>query len=105
MATACLIGSSLWLPNRVLNLIFTIKLFAGKGSSTQVHYLGEGRHARKLDLNIIPTIFKALHRKFVLVPMKTKLEEENEQLRAELEKEKLKIDAIHEFLRDKGLRL
>ena len=37
--------------------------------------------------------------------MKTKLEEENEQLRAELEKEKLKIDAIHEFLRDKGLRL
>jgi hypothetical protein len=105
VATACLTGSSLWLPNRVLNLIFTIKFFAGKGSSIQVHYLGEGRYARKLYLNIIPTIFKALHGKFVLVPMKTKLEEENEQLRAELEKEKLKIDAIHEFLRDKGLRL
>lgn len=55
--------------------------------------------------NWIPTRFMALSRKQELRPKKEALELEIDRLKEELDKEQLKNQAIHEFLKDKGLRL
>ena len=43
--------------------------------------------------------------KFNLIPMKSKLEEELDKVKTELDRERIKNQAIHEFLKDKGLRI
>lgn len=55
--------------------------------------------------NLIPLRWLALNFGFEIKSLKNILEKENEALRAELDREKLKREAIHEFLKDKGLKL
>lgn len=55
--------------------------------------------------NWIPTRYMALSRKQDLKPKKEALELEVEKLKEELEKERFKLQAISDFLKDKGLKL